>query len=189
MTLEHHKRAIGIFSSRQDAEVALQELKDSEFPMDKVSIIARNIEQQEEKVVADTGDSNDKNTDRGAVAGTVAGGVLGGFSGLLAGLVTLAIPGIGPIVLAGAGVATLVSTLAGGAIGAATGNLIAGLMSLEISEEQAKVYSERVSRGEYLVIVDGTEAEIRRAEGILSSRGIQEWGIYNVPKVNTVSGA
>ena len=189
MILEHHKRAIGIFSSRQDAEVAIQELKNSKFPMDKVSVIGRNIEQQEEKIVTETSDSNDKNTDGGAVTGAVAGGVLGGFSGLLAGLVTLAIPGIGPIVLAGAGVATLVSTLAGGAIGAATGSLIAGLMSLEISEEQAKVYSERVSRGEYLVIVDGTEAEISSAEGILRSRGIQEWGIYNAPKVNTVSGA
>lgn len=40
MVLNDDKRAVGVFSSRQKAEYALNELKASGFPMDKVSIIA-----------------------------------------------------------------------------------------------------------------------------------------------------
>lgn len=35
-----------------------------------------------------------------------------------------------------------------------------------------------------MVIITGTEEEIRRAETILGRRGIQEWGIYDVPDVH-----
>ncbi|MCR2199385.1 hypothetical protein NSX56_23675, partial [Salmonella enterica] len=34
--------------------------------------------------------------------------------------------------------------------------------------------------------MDGTDDEIRRAGAILSNRGIQNWGIYDVPKVDSV---
>ena len=53
-----------------------------------------------------------------------------------------------------------------------------------IPEERARVYNDRVSRGEYLIVVDGTDADISRAEAILGRRGIQEWGIYNTPAVD-----
>jgi hypothetical protein len=41
-------------------------------------------------------------------------------------------------------------------------------------------YNDRVNRGDYLVMVDGTEDEIRRAEAILRRHGIQDWEIFNV---------
>jgi uncharacterized protein (TIGR02271 family) len=73
------------------------------------------------------------------------------------------------------------TTAAGGAIGAAAGSLLGGLVGMGIPEEQANVYNNRVSGGDYLVMVDGTDAEINRAEAILSHRGIQEWGVYDIP--------
>jgi hypothetical protein len=98
------------------------------------------------------------------------------------GLGALAIPGIGPVMLAGATATAIATTLSGTAIGAATGGLIGALIGLGIPEERARVYYDRVSRGDYLVMVEGTEEEIRRAELILSPRGIQDWGIYDTPK-------
>ena len=52
------------------------------------------------------------------------------------------------------------------------------LNALEIPEERAAAYSDRVAQGEYLVTVSGSEETIGRAEAILQSRGIQDWDVY-----------
>ena len=196
-----NRRAIGTFPNRSAAEQALHELRDSGFPMDRVSVIAKDSTRNETIAGADvrdragsvrdrvadrdrTGDVRDRDdnkADDGAKVGAVSGGALGGLTGLLVGIGALAIPGIGPIMLAGAAATALATTVAGGAIGAAAGSLLGGLVGLGIPEERARVYNDRVSAGEYLVIVDGTDAEIDRAEAILNHRGIQEWGVYDVP--------
>jgi uncharacterized membrane protein len=181
MALNQQKRAVGVFPNRQDAERALQELKNSGFSMDKVSVIAQDADKRDEIAGADVRDKVGNKADEGARTGAVAGGALGGLAGLLVGLGALAIPGIGPVMLAGATATTLATALSGTAIGAAAGSLIGALVGLGIPEERARVYNERVARGEYLVIVDGTEDEIRRAEAILNRAGIEEFGIYDAP--------
>jgi uncharacterized membrane protein len=87
--------------------------------------------------------------------------------------------------LAGATATAIATTLAGGAIGAAVGGLIGGLVGLGIPEERAKVYQDQVVSGDYLVIVDGTEAEILRAERIFRSKGVREWDVYNPPAIKS----
>ena len=180
MTSEY-KRAVGVFTSRKDAESALQDLKNSNFTMEQVSVIARDSEQSEDIAGVEVKENEGNKADEGATTGAVTGGALGGITGLLVGLGMLAIPGVGPIMLAGAQATAIATTLAGGAIGAATGGLAGALVGLGIPEERAKVYNDRVSKGSYLVIVKGTEAEINHAQEILSDRGIQEWGIYDIP--------
>jgi len=81
-------------------------------------------------------------------------------------------------VIAGATATALATALSGGAIGAAAGGLLGAIVGLGIPQ-QARVYNDRLSRGDYLVIVDGTDDDVRRAGGILSNRGIQEWRIYD----------
>jgi hypothetical protein len=181
MTLGHHKRAVGVFPTRNEAEHALKELRDSGFPMDRVSVVARDAEGREDIAGASVHDRVGTKAEEGAGIGALTGGGLGGLTGLLVGLGALAIPGIGPVMLAGATATAIATTIAGGAIGAVTGSLVGALVGLGIPEEQARVYNERVTRGEYLVIVDGTDAELARAEAILKGRGIQEYGIYNAP--------
>jgi uncharacterized membrane protein len=192
MALGRHRRAVGVFSKRRDVESALRELRDSGFPMDRVSVITRDANQQDNEDIAGAdvrGDVFDKTkADEGATTGAVAGGALGGLTGLLVGLGTLAIPGIGPIMLAGATATALATTLAGGAIGAVAGSLLGGLIGLGIPEERARAYSDRVSRGHYLVLVEGTDDDIRRAEAILSHRGIEDWGVYDTPQGTTTAG-
>lgn len=183
--VERNKRAVGVFSTRRDIEHALNELRDSGFPMDKVSVVTKDADRGDEIAGAGVSDRVGNKADEGATTGAVTGGALGGLGGLLVGLGAVAIPGIGPIMLAGATATTIATTLAGGAIGAAAGGLVGALLGLGIPEERARVYNERVSRGEYLVFVDGTEAEIRRAEAILSNRGIQDWGVYDAPDADT----
>ncbi|WP_421657517.1 hypothetical protein [Leptothermofonsia sp. ETS-13] len=88
----------------------------------------------------------------------------------------------------GSAVATaLANALSGGAIGAAVGGLVGGLVGLGTPENRAQMYSDRVSRGEYLVMVEGSEDEIRQAESILNRRGIQNWDIFNTSASSTTT--
>jgi hypothetical protein len=130
-------------------------------------------------------DSTDNKADEGATKGALTGGTLGGLTGLLVGLGLVAIPGIGPIMLAGASATAIATTLAGTALGAAAGSLIGALVGMGIPEEEARVYNDRVARGDYLVLVDGSEAEVAQAESILSRGGIQHWNTYDYPSVDT----
>lgn len=186
-----HRRAVGVFTHRRDAEQALHELRDSGFPMDRVSVVVRDADRNDRIAGAQVSEQVGNKAD-GATVGLVSGGALGGLTGLLVGLGALAIPGIGPVMLAGATATTLATTLAGAGIGAVTGGLLGGLVGLGIPAERARVYNERVERGHYLVIVDGTDEEIARAEAILHRRGIEEYGIYdhsNGRHANTVTTA
>lgn len=178
MALGQHRRAVGVFSRRQDAEHALNELRNSGFPMERVSVIARDVDRRDDMGGANVTDAG-READEGAGAGAITGTVLGGLGGLLVGAGALAIPGIGPVIAAGTIGTTLATTALGAGLGAASGTLVGALSGLGIAEDRARAYSDRVSRGEYLVIVDGTDSEIRLAESILSSGGIQDWGIYN----------
>ncbi len=180
MVMGIHRRAVGVFPDRRDAEQALHELRDLGFPMERVSVITRHHENEEiagHQVREKVGDQ----AEEGATIGAISGGVLGGITGLLIGLGTLAIPGVGPIMLAGATATDLVTTLAGAGIGAAAGGLIGALIGLGIPEEKAKIYHDRVQRGEYLVIIDGTDAEIARAKEILHRWRIEEFEVYDQP--------
>lgn len=181
-SLGKSKLAVGVFSNRQETEDALHELKNSDFPMHKVSILARHTDKDDEIAGVQVGDRvDDSKIDEGAMTGAAAGGALGTLTGLLVGLGALAIPGVGPLAIAGATATALATTLTGGALGALAGSLVGGFIGLGIPEERAKVYNELVSRGKYLVMVDGKDEEIARAETVLSDRGIQEWGIYDAP--------
>ncbi|WP_341527975.1 hypothetical protein WKK05_01045 [Nostoc sp. UHCC 0302] len=185
MTLEKERRSVGVFAKRLDAELALQELKAANFSMHHVSVIAQNTEEQADIAGVEVKKHTGNISDEGAAAGAVSGGALGGVTGLLVGLGLLAIPGIGPIMLAGAEATAIATALAGSAIGAAAGSLAGALLGFGIPEEQARVYSDLVSKGYYLVIVTGAEEEIHLAKMILHNRDIQQWGTYELsPSLN-----
>ena len=183
MVVSSERRAFGVFSKRQEAEQALNELKTSGFPMDNVSMIARDAEQGEELGGAQISD-HIGNKDVGSATGVVGEiATESALGAVLVGLGSLAIPGIGPIIAAGSVATALVATVAGTGIeAAAISGLVRALADLGIPEEQARVYSDHLHRGHYLVIVDGTEDEIGRAESIFSERGIQDWSLFNSPQ-------
>ncbi|NJN57343.1 MAG: hypothetical protein HC879_07480 [Leptolyngbyaceae cyanobacterium SL_5_9] len=107
---------------------------------------------------------------------------MGGTVGLLAGLGTLVVPGLSGIVLATEAATAAATTLIGGAAGAAAGGLVGALIGLGIPEDRARACSDRVARGDYLVLVRGTEPEVRRAEDTLQQQGIRDLGVYSAPE-------
>ncbi|MBD2178684.1 signal transduction histidine kinase (STHK), LytS [Pseudanabaena sp. FACHB-1998] len=177
-----NKRATGTFSNPQEAKGALHELRDSGFNMDQISIIGNHIDRNSDLAGISPSENIsdlDNKVGEGAATGAASIGAVGSFTGLLVGLGLVAIPGIGPIMLAGATATTLATTLTGGAIGAAAGGLIGALVGLGIPQDRAKEYCDRLDQGDYLVMVDGSEPEILQAEVIFKRYAVQEWGIYD----------
>jgi hypothetical protein len=188
------QRAICTFSSYEAAELALHELKDSGFLMDRVAVVGRNIYHHTEFTgagtsnrLADVGNLDTKENKAGgtAIDGAIAGSTIGGFAGLLVGLGALAIPGIGPVMLAGAAATAIATAVSGGVIGAAAGSLAGGLVGLGIPEDRAKIYSDRVAQGDYLVMVEGAEADIALAESVFKNHDIHEWHVYEFLRATT----
>lgn len=173
-------RAVGVFANHFDTENALLEIKNGGFPMDQISVVGRNADTEDKVAGVEVQSSIGNKADEGAVTGAVAGGTIGGIAGLLVGLGTLAIPGVGPILLAGTAATALVSTLAGTAIGAGSASLLGALIGLGIPDNDAETYSDLIQQGYYLVVVDGTESQIRSVQEVFARRGIREWQIYNV---------
>ena len=182
--MNKYKRSVGLFYSRDEAEKALRALKNDGFDMNRVNVIAKNADQVTKSAGVDIAYDEGNNAAEGAGAGATSGAVLGGIGGLLLGLGTLAIPGVGPIIVAGEAASTIASTLAGAGIGAAAGGIIGGLVGLGIPEDKAKIYSDRVSSGSYLVMVNGTDDDISRAEGILRDSGIEEYEVYDANDID-----
>ena len=180
MVVNQQKQAFGVFSQSQTAEEALNKLKASSFPMDKVSVIARDAEEGEQLSGAQTSDhigGKDVEAPTAIVETTRSTAVWGT---ILVGLTSLALPGIGPILAAGTLGTALLATAAGTGVGAiAASGLVKAFTNLGIPQDKARVYSDRLQHGDYLVIVQGSNDEIQQAEEIFSSQGIEDWGIYS----------
>ncbi len=178
-----YRRGIGAFKTRGEAERALHRLHDAGIDMNRVSIIAPDGDSRTFETDVEV-ESHGNKADEGATAGAVTGGTLGGITGLLVGLGALAIPGIGPILLAGAEATALATTLAGTAIGAATGGIVGALIGLGIPEDQAKIYNNHLKEGHYLLLITGTPGVIDKADTIVRSEGIHDWEVYDAPDVD-----
>lgn len=170
------KRAVGTFPTRQDAEMALIELRDAGFNMDKVSAVAQN---PEARAIADVEvESGEAKVVDGAETGAVMGATTGGILGLIGSLSVLAIPGVG---IATEAAVLLGNALLGSGVGAAGGSLAGALICWGIPKEEAAYYHELLSQGSYVVLVEGTDAEISGAKAILLNHQLNDWRTYNAP--------
>jgi hypothetical protein len=158
------------FADRNDAERAVNALKDAGFTGDQIGIALRDRTAQGE-MVEDTG----THAAEGAAAGAVGGGLLGGLLGWLVGIGALAIPGVGPVVAGGA-LATALgvaggTAAAGAGIGAAAGGLVGALVGLGIPEEEARYFEEGFRTGHTLVTVNAGAGRATEAVDILRAYG------------------
>ncbi|MGF1492874.1 MAG: hypothetical protein ACFBSC_10565 [Microcoleaceae cyanobacterium] len=175
MNTSETKHAIGTFLARRDAEHALRELRDIGFDMDKISIVSRNAASEEPMTDVEVKTPGEQ-AKGGAAAGAAAGATTGGIMGLIGGLGILAIPGVGPVAELGV---VLANTLLGSGIGAAGGGMVGALIGWGVPEDRARYYDQMIAQGRYILLMEGTQTEVDRAEEVLRYRNIQDWGIYN----------
>lgn len=179
----NQKRAVGVFQKHDHIEGAIRAFKDSNFDMNGISLLARNID--DVTGGREVNESHGNEASEGAGIGASTGTVLGGVTGFLIGVGVLAIPGVGPILAAGAEIGALGSTLAGAGAGALTGGIVGALVGLGIPEEKAKVYEDRIKAGDYLLMVSGSDDDMRRAESIMGDHHVDDFEIFGAPTEKT----
>ncbi len=142
---------VGVFATREAANKAVAELRQSGYSDDHIGLVAKNTETG--KTVRTDG-AGETNVAEGAAIGAVAGAATGAAVG--AGILMGIIPVIGPVLAIG----TLGTILVNAVGGAAIATLGGALIGWGIPEEDAKYYEDEVKAGRYLVTVDrGTRAE------------------------------
>jgi hypothetical protein len=166
MVLGQNRQVVGTFYNRIDVERAVNELKSSGFSVAQISVVAQDTYFDEQ--LGRVGISDDvwyQAKDGNATSASITGSILGAIGGCLVGIGLLAVPGVGLVLGVGTSGAALGTTLAGAGIGAVTGGLIEALATSRRTSAAAQ--SDHFFLGKYLLIVDGTDDEVRRAESIL----------------------
>ena len=155
-----------VFDNQAEAEVAVSKLRSAGVKNDAISIIAQR---GDEEAVTTDGNGEEVAKD---VVGTA---VLGAGVGTLLGIAALAIPGVGPLVAAGAIASSAIpgAALTGAAIGAAAGGLTGLLKDHGVTSEDADYYEGRINEGGVFVSVNTEEAGIAKeaAQDILYRSG------------------
>jgi uncharacterized protein (TIGR02271 family) len=151
---------VGLFADQPAAERGIQALKAAGFSEQQIGVAVRDRSQQQ-SITERTGTQ----TAEGAAAGAVGGGMVGGVIGLLAGVGALVIPGVGPIIAAGA----LASTLTGAGIGAAAGGIIGALAGMGIPDEDARHFDRGFQEGGVLVTVQADQDAALARQALIES--------------------
>jgi len=140
-----------VFDSRSEAERAVSELRSAGLNDSAISIIAQR-----------DGENTETDGAGEAVTDVVGKTALGAGVGTLLGIAALAIPGVGPLVAAGAIAAVAVpgAALTGAAIGAAAGGIAGLLTNHGVSDEDAAYYEGRLNEGGVFVSVDTSDAAL-----------------------------
>jgi hypothetical protein len=165
--LNQHRQIIGIFSSREAAGVALDQIVLSGFPIAHVFLLGHDGGDSSE-TFSNTELSFNKfgnitGTATGLKKGMALGNLVGGTSGLILGAGLIALPGVGQLMLSSA----IAFVLLSGGICTAAGGLAGALIGLGVTSEEAQAYSQKVLEGSFLLVVKGTSAEIERARHLL----------------------
>jgi uncharacterized membrane protein len=155
-----------VFDSQAEAQNAVSKLRECGIADSAISLIA----QQDGKHTLTDGDGVVEET-----SDVVGKAALGAGAGTLLGIAALAIPGVGPLVAAGAIAASAVPAAAvtGAAIGAAAGGITGLLTDHGVDADDATYYEERVNNGGVFVSVDtqGAPLDATTITDILSNAG------------------
>jgi hypothetical protein len=162
---ERSDHVIGVFDDGLSARDAIHALKEAGFRGQDISVLMPDADSSRE-FATETGLA----TREGAATGALAGGLLGGLAGWLIGIGALAIPGVGPLLAAGA----LGAALSGVAIGAGVGAIAGALVGIGVPEDEAAWYEQEVRGGRALVSVLARDRR-EQAREILS-----RFGAYDV---------
>jgi len=158
----------GIYRNRQDVEEGVQALRNANFRSTDISVLF-----SENVGTKDFAHEKHTKMPEGSTAGASTGAVVGGVLGWLTGIGALAIPGVGPFIVAG----PIVSLLAGIGAGGVVGGVAGALVGMGIPEYEAKRYEGRIKEGGILLSVHCDNPHWRKhAIEILKKTGASDIG-------------
>lgn len=164
----------GVFTSRDDAEKAVSELRNLGIPGNRIGIVAPGS--APERLEAAVPVTDTESPGMGRAMGAAVGGAMGAAGGATAGLAvaSLAIPGIGPLIAFGMVGAALLGVV-GAAAGSAVGDTVEEGLGEGIPHEDVYLYEDSLRHGRSIVIVyaeEGDQAD--RAAEILNEAGAED---------------
>ena len=163
----------GVFGSRKQAEDTVNELMRDVLPDHSIIFFSGEKSASEVSALPTTDAESDG---MGEALGAVVGGAVGGGAGFALGsmAVSLAVPGVGPILAAGLGAAALLG-LGGAAVGGAVGHVSEAAMDVGVPRDDIQLYRDLLARGRSLVIskVD-SETQGHEVRQILGKYGAED---------------
>lgn len=168
----NEQTAVGVYDAMEKVEDAIRTLHRADFPIDRVSVVAKDLHSEKEVhgyiSAADISKTG---------AGT--GAWLGGVFGILIGAAFVWAPGFGPLMVAGPFAAALLGGIEGAIAGAAGGGLLGGLIGWGVSRKHILKYEDHLRGGSYLLVVHGSSREVERAHEILGGTHPKELTMHD----------
>lgn len=152
---------VAVFHSPKEAEHAVKELQEGGIDMKTLSIAARDSHTDEH--VVGYYNAGDRMKRWGKV-----GAYWGGFWGLLFGSAMFAIPGLGPILVAGPLVAWIIAGLEGAVVVGGVSAVGAGLASIGIPHDSIVEYEVALKSDKFVLLVHGPASTVEKAKHILA---------------------
>jgi hypothetical protein len=100
--------------------------------------------------------------------------------GILFGSAFFAIPGIGPVVIAGPLVSSLVGALEGAVVVGGLSALGAGLVGIGIPKDSIVRYETALKADKFLLVAHGTAEEVEKAKSIIDATKPVEAAVHHV---------
>ena len=160
--MSEQNAVVAIYDTHVAAEEAVKELQHSGIDMHTLSIIGKDTHTDEQ--VVGYYNSGDRMKRWGKM-----GAFWGGFWGLLFGSAFFAIPGIGPVLVAGPVVAWIVGALEGAALVGGVSAIGAGLYGMGIPKDSVVEYELALKTDKFLLLVHGTAQEVEHAKSIIET--------------------
>jgi uncharacterized membrane protein len=158
--MSQQNAVVAIYNTHTEAEAAIKELKRAAFDIAKLSIVGKDFHTEEHVVgYYNTGD-------RMKYWGKL-GAFWGSLWGLLLGAGFFAIPGIGPVLVAGPLLGWVLGALEGAVVTAGMTAIGAGLYSLGIPKDSVLNYETALKSNKFILVAHGTADEAAQARKIL----------------------
>jgi uncharacterized membrane protein len=151
---------VAIYNTHTEAETAIKELQRAAFNITKLSIVGKDYHTDEHVVgYYNTGD-------RMKYWGTL-GAFWGSLWGLLLGAGFFAIPGIGPVLVAGPLLGWVLGALEGAVVTGGMTAIGAALYSVGIPKDSVLKYEMALKSNKFILMAHGTADEAAQAQKIL----------------------
>ena len=169
---------VAVYKTHEQAELAVKDLQEAGVDMKSLSIAAKDTHTDEH--VVGYYNAGDRMKYWGKM-----GAFWGGFWGLLFGSAMFAIPGVGPILVAGPLVAWIVAGLEGAVVFGGVSAVGAGLVSLGIPKDSVIKYEVALKTDKFLLIVHGAPDAVYGARFILDGSGSGSYCVHGQPMLTS----
>ena len=162
---------VAVYNTHSQAEAAIKELQEAGVDMKSLSIAGKDTHTDEH--VVGYYNAGDRMKYWGKL-----GAFWGGFWGLLFGSAMFAIPGIGPLLVAGPWVAWIVAGLEGAVVVGGVSAAGAGLVSIGIPKDSVVKYDVALKTDKFLLVVHGTPDAVTKAKSIIQGTSTLSYDVH-----------